>query len=54
MATTKKILDYEDENIDAQNFYQLPRHIMNTSQNSAKITSHLDDELEQMAELIMS
>jgi hypothetical protein len=55
MATLKKVNDYDDQNIDASNFYQMPRHLLNSSVNSMQQKSmDEEEELDQMAELIMS
>lgn len=53
---SKKVMDYEDQNIDASNFYQMPPNMLSHSLDSSKLKSHSrdDDEIEQMAELILS
>jgi archaellum biogenesis ATPase FlaH len=49
-------MDYEDQNIDASNFYQMPRNLVSSSLDSSKVKtqSQEEDELDQMADLIIS
>jgi hypothetical protein len=49
-------MDYEDQNIDASNFYQMPPYMGNSSLDSSKLKTYSqeEDELDQMADLIIS